>query len=178
MNEQEHLLAVLSEECSEVVQEVCKALRFGLHDVNPKEPNQGDNQRRIERELAQLMAVAELLGLRIRNEDKVAKVEKLKKYMGYARKLGTLEDPAAALAAAPAPKAPKPGKQKKAKHEHEWTGVTYLKSTGNIQACVAPYCPEPIKRPDCQCLRKGERCDCWGPCKCAYCVAHPKKESL
>lgn len=90
MNEQEHLLTVLSEECAEVAQRVCKAARFGLSEIQPGQHE--DNKRRIERELADLMAVADLLGLRVRDEDKAAKIEKLKKYMGYSREIGTLED--------------------------------------------------------------------------------------
>jgi NTP pyrophosphatase (non-canonical NTP hydrolase) len=90
MNEQEYLLTVLAEECSEVTQESCKALRFGLHDINPSDPTKGDNKRRMERELAELLAVAEMLGLIVRDEDKASKVERLKKFMDYSRKRGTL----------------------------------------------------------------------------------------
>lgn len=89
MNEQEHLLTVLTEECAEVAQRACKAARFGLTEVQPGQTE--DNKRRIERELADLMATADLLGLSIRDEDKAAKVEKLKKYMVYAREVGTLD---------------------------------------------------------------------------------------
>lgn len=90
MNKTEHLLTVLSEECAEVAQRACKAARFGLSEVQPGQEE--DNTRRLERELADLMAVAEILGLRVRDEDKAAKREKLKKYMDYCRELGTLED--------------------------------------------------------------------------------------
>lgn len=89
MNETEHLLACLSEECGEATQEACKAIRFGLDDVKPGQAD--DNRRRLERELAQVMAVADLLGLHIREEDKQEKVEKLRKYMAYSRERGTLE---------------------------------------------------------------------------------------
>jgi NTP pyrophosphatase (non-canonical NTP hydrolase) len=89
MNETEYLLTTLSEECAEVAQRACKAIRFGLAEVQPGQ--QEDNTRRLERELADLIAVADLLGLRVREEDKVAKIEKLKKYMGYSREIGTLE---------------------------------------------------------------------------------------
>lgn len=89
MNEQEHLLVVLAEECGEAIQEACKALRFGMGDTKPGQPD--DNRRRLERELAQALAVAEMLGLQIREEDKLAKREKLYKYMDYARAKGTLE---------------------------------------------------------------------------------------
>ncbi len=89
MNEIEHLLTVLAEESSEVTKDACKALRFGLDDI---EPGQGDhNLRRLEREVAQLVAVAELLGLWIRDEDKAEKILKLKKYMDYSRQRGTLD---------------------------------------------------------------------------------------
>lgn len=88
MNEQEHLLTVLSEECAEVAQRACKAARFGLSEIQPGQHE--DNKRRIERELADLMATADLLGLKVRDEDKAAKTEKLKKYMGYSREMGTL----------------------------------------------------------------------------------------
>jgi len=89
MNETEYLLWVLSEECAEVSQRASKAARFGLREVQPGQ--QEDNVRRLERELADLMAVVELFGLRIRDEDKAAKVEKLKKFMEYSRQVGRLE---------------------------------------------------------------------------------------
>lgn len=89
MNDTEHLLIVLGEECAEVAQRASKALRFGLSEVQPGQPD--SNIRRLERELAELVAVADLLGLHVRDEDKVAKIEKLKKFMDYARELGTLE---------------------------------------------------------------------------------------
>lgn len=90
MNTTEYLLTVLSEECAEVAQRACKAARFGLLEVQPGQNE--DNTRRIERELADLMATAELLGLVIRDEDKAEKREKIKKFMDYAREIGTLTD--------------------------------------------------------------------------------------
>lgn len=90
MNETEHLLTVLSEECAEVAQRASKAARFGLSEIQPGQPE--DNKRRLERELADLMATADLLGLTVRDEDKAAKLEKLKKFMAYSRENGTLED--------------------------------------------------------------------------------------
>lgn len=90
MNEEEHLLTVLGEEGSEVAQRTCKALRFGLSEIEPGQPD--DNKRRLEREVAEVNAVAKLLGLEIREEDMAAKVEKLKRYMAYSRQIGTLEE--------------------------------------------------------------------------------------
>ena len=91
LNETEHLLVCVIEEGDEVGFTGCKALRFGLDHIWPEK---GETNRRIlERELAQLLAVAELLGLKIRDEDKVAKVEKLKKYMKLSKELGMLVGP-------------------------------------------------------------------------------------
>lgn len=89
MNETEHLLVILGEECAEAAQRASKAIRFGMNDV---EPGQGDTcVRRLERELAEVVAMAELLGLKIRDEDKSVKKLKVELYMEYARQQGTLE---------------------------------------------------------------------------------------
>lgn len=89
MNETEHLLTVFSEECGEAAQRACKAIRFGMAEIQPGQPEH--NRRRLEREYAEVVAMAELLGLRAREEDKAAKVEKVKRFMDYSRQLGTLE---------------------------------------------------------------------------------------
>lgn len=89
LNKTEHLLVILGEEAAEVAHRTAKALRFGLTDIDPVRKETA--RRVLERELADLMAVAEILGLEIRDEDKTAKREKLEKYMAYARKVGTLE---------------------------------------------------------------------------------------
>jgi len=57
------------------------------------------------------------------------------------------------------------------RHEHRWTPMTFVKGLGNIHACITPYCHEPVRRPDCLCLQKAERCDCWAGCTCAPCEA-------
>lgn len=90
MNELEHLLTVLGEEAGEVIGRASKAIRFGMTEIQPGQPH--DNKRRIEQELGDLLATAELLGLTIHEEDKAAKKEKLKKYMGYSRELGLLQE--------------------------------------------------------------------------------------
>ena len=89
MNDTEHLLTVLAEECSETAQRATKAIRFGLTEVQPEQSE--DNRRRLEREYSEIVAVAELLGLKVREEDKAVKRAKLVKYMDYARQIGTLE---------------------------------------------------------------------------------------
>lgn len=90
MNKTEYLLTILSEESAEVAHAACKAIRFGLADVKPGQ--QENNIRRLESELADLLAVAEMLGLRIHEVDKDAKIAKVKKFMEYSRKVGTLKD--------------------------------------------------------------------------------------
>jgi hypothetical protein len=90
MNETEHLLTCVAEEGCEIGQRACKAIRFGLSEIQPGQ--QEDNKRRLEREIADLLGTARMLGLTIREEDIIAKIEKLKKYMGYSREIGTLED--------------------------------------------------------------------------------------
>jgi hypothetical protein len=59
MTREEHLLTVLLEECAEVQKEICKALRFGLHDINPE--TKETNRAAITRELRDIVAVAEIL---------------------------------------------------------------------------------------------------------------------
>ncbi len=90
MNETEYLLMVFAEECAEVAQRASKAARFGLTEV---QPGQGDdNRRRIEHELGDLMGVADMLGFKVHDEDKAAKILKVKHFMEYSRKQGLLEE--------------------------------------------------------------------------------------
>jgi len=91
LNETEHLLTILGEECAEVAQVASKAIRFGINHVPPGKAE--ENRRILERELADLMAVADLLGLKIRDEDKAAKVERVKHFMKLSQELGTLVGP-------------------------------------------------------------------------------------
>jgi hypothetical protein len=59
LNETEHLLIVLSEECAEVAHRVSKALRFGMVEVQPGQSK--SNAERVTDELTDLLAVAEML---------------------------------------------------------------------------------------------------------------------
>ena len=67
MNQIEHLLVCLAEECNEVAKEVSKALRFGLDDKLTKDPfgprgTEGPtNAEKIALELNDLMAVWAML---------------------------------------------------------------------------------------------------------------------
>jgi len=106
MNRQEHLLTILGEECSELHQDICKALRFGLEDKGPN--NKLDNTQLMFKEFNDILAMVEMInehmtskpwegvtytkkGILYRDdkmvEEKKAKVEK---YLLYSEAKGTL----------------------------------------------------------------------------------------
>lgn len=61
MNVIEHLLTCLAEEAVEMAQDTCKALRFGLGDVNYLKPDGPDNRERLIVEMNQFEAVKKML---------------------------------------------------------------------------------------------------------------------
>ena len=106
MNRQEHLLTILGEECSELHQELCKAMRFG---VNEQRDLSTTNAQRIFKEFNDVLAMVDMVnesvistsrssgitytdkGVMYRDEsfikEKIAKVEK---YLVYSEECGTL----------------------------------------------------------------------------------------
>ncbi len=54
-------LALLAEECAEVIQIVGKILRHGYLSHNPNKPEAGTNQAMLENELGDVRAVTDLL---------------------------------------------------------------------------------------------------------------------
>ena len=96
MNISEHLLTCLIEECSEIQQAASKALRFGLDDGHPEKTT--TNAEDIAKECVDLVAVIEMLeeaGIidRIRTLQGIEhKKAKVRHYMGYAKRRGTLVD--------------------------------------------------------------------------------------
>lgn len=98
MNETEHLLQILSEECAEVAVRVSKANRFGLSEVEPGQ--EFTNAERIMHEYIDLFATIEMCWQRgivpqlspdERFQRKQAKRAKVGKFMAYAVECGTLE---------------------------------------------------------------------------------------
>lgn len=107
MNRQEHLLTILGEECSELHQELCKALRFG---VNEQRDLPTSNAQRIFKEFNDLLAMVEMVntsvviapfngvtygsyGIMYKDNSLIeAKKEKVEKYLLYSKELGTLTD--------------------------------------------------------------------------------------
>jgi len=59
MTREDHLLVIIAEECVEIAKNATKALRFGLDDCEPGQPD--TNGRRICLECADLQAVLEML---------------------------------------------------------------------------------------------------------------------
>jgi len=99
MNTTEHLLTCLAEEGSEVTKDATKSLRFGLDDRNVLNPTGPTNRERLVDELNDLMAVVDLCvahGILPENwqspEKHQAKLEKVEKFMNYAKKVGALKD--------------------------------------------------------------------------------------
>lgn len=107
MNREEHLLTILGEECSELHQEICKALRFGVWEQRDIPTS---NAERIFKEFNDLLAMVDMVnestretsfaaaqvtvgqrGIMYRDEllieEKKAKVEK---YLLYSEECGTL----------------------------------------------------------------------------------------
>lgn len=98
MNKTEHLLVCLAEECSEVIKDVSKSLRFGLEDRNVLDPTGPTNLERLVAELNDLSALVGLLkeeGILPQNwinpDAQSQKRLKVKKFMRYARKVGSLK---------------------------------------------------------------------------------------
>lgn len=97
MDATNHLLVCFGEEGSEIAQDTCKCLRFGLEDRNVLNPDGPTNRERLVNELNDLMGVAELLvenGILPRDWYDRTKIDKKKakviEFMNYARKVGAL----------------------------------------------------------------------------------------
>lgn len=106
MNQAEHLLACLAEECCEIAKEAHKAQRFGLDDkvtldpAGPRGTEGPTNRDKIVTELNDLMGVIaemELHGLIPTGWQDAArqrrKVDRVRDYMKYAQRVGALQPP-------------------------------------------------------------------------------------
>lgn len=96
MTVQEYLLITLMEECSEVIKECSKALRFGLNSTHMNVDHDVTTRQCIANEMIDVVSVAELLVEKgciptfWNLEKKKAKLNKLKKYMDIATEKGKL----------------------------------------------------------------------------------------
>ena len=92
MTKQEYLIACLAEEAGEIVQACGKALRFGVNDGYPGTSR--TNAKDIALEVAHLNAVAAMLDFETDEIEDVVidqKITKVKEFMKYAQRVGTLE---------------------------------------------------------------------------------------
>lgn len=88
MNRREHLLVILGEECAELHKETCKILRFGF-----------DHKKwmRLQAEYNEVLALIQMLaneGIVVLEHDHLiqAKKDKVERYLGESRMLGTLTE--------------------------------------------------------------------------------------
>jgi hypothetical protein len=98
LNEIEHLLVCLNEECCEIAKECTKALRFGLDDYNAENHDDPLNRERLRRELCDLLGVIELLVARgvitdphLDTQRIYFKKVRVAKFMRYAQNAGALD---------------------------------------------------------------------------------------
>lgn len=89
-----YLLILLIEECAEIIQRACKAIRFGMEEVQPGQ--ELTNRRRLQDEVNDFYGVDQLLyeaGLSSGVEPGAvdAKKAKVRKYMLYSQNLGILD---------------------------------------------------------------------------------------
>ncbi len=98
MNREEHLLTITAEECGEVAQRLTKILRFGVFETQPG--NERDNNSRFYQELADLLAMVEMLedeGITAKinpvlmTQWKMNKKKKVEHFLEYSKEQGTLE---------------------------------------------------------------------------------------
>ena len=91
MTREEHLLTILSEECAEVSQRACKALRFGLHETQPGQDE--DNSLRMMGEIEDLLGVIKILTdegfiTEPLQERVLAKKPRIEKYLKHSKEMG------------------------------------------------------------------------------------------
>lgn len=95
LNKPTYLLVCLIEECAEIIQRVCKAIRFGFDEVQPGQDM--NNLDRISQEVDDFQGVAQMLdleGYKVLHFDDVAiqnKIEKVRRYMPLSIERGMLE---------------------------------------------------------------------------------------
>ena len=99
MTKKEYLLTVAMEECAEIQQAISKALRFGMGNYNPNDPDKTTNEENILTEYYQLRGVFSMLfdnkilnGIdeASRRSIMTDKIQKVKRYMGFSQECGSL----------------------------------------------------------------------------------------
>ena len=84
MNQEEEVMAILGEECAEVIQAISKCNRFGMDNSKPGKPK--TNRQHLEEEIGDLVAMVDIMmdlgiiSVAAVDFSAVAKVEKLKQW--------------------------------------------------------------------------------------------------
>lgn len=96
LNKSTYLLICLIEECAEIIQRVCKAIRFGMDEVQPGQEQ--DNLERLSGEITDFLGVAQMLDshcnvrvLVFDDEGITNKIRKVEKFMPLSQERGMLE---------------------------------------------------------------------------------------
>ena len=94
MNRQEHLLAILKEECAELIQAASKTSRFS---INSNYDNGVNNAEQMQKEFNDVLAMAEMVNdsygeilFSTDFEMIKAKKQRVEKYLLYSKECGTL----------------------------------------------------------------------------------------
>lgn len=100
LNRKTYYLICLIEECAEVIHRTCKAIRFGMDDVQSGQAK--SNQERLDEEMTDLIALRHInitagnltaTSVPCRTAEQIQnKLNKVNKYMEYSREKGTLEE--------------------------------------------------------------------------------------
>jgi NTP pyrophosphatase (non-canonical NTP hydrolase) len=84
MNQEQEVMAILAEECAEVIQAISKCNRFGMDNFKPGKPK--TNRQHLEEEVGDLVAMVDIMmdlgiiSVAAVDFAAVAKVEKLKQW--------------------------------------------------------------------------------------------------
>lgn len=91
MTRNEHLMVIAMEECVEVAQRLSKALRFGLTEIQPEQL--ATNSERIRYEYTDLVAVLDMLGVKVGSREQIAlKQTKVEYFLAYSERCGTVAE--------------------------------------------------------------------------------------
>ena len=91
MTRQNYHYTKMIEELSEVIKEICKAQRFGLHDTNPETGI--TNHEAIQEELLDALYIAERLGYSCKLDSKefTKRHKKYQKWLKYSKEQGLVD---------------------------------------------------------------------------------------
>lgn len=81
----DYMINVLNEECAELIQAICKAKRFGIHNYHPDTPEES-NMDKIINEMADVTSLIDYVKAELDisytefNDKKIAKIRRIRKW--------------------------------------------------------------------------------------------------